>query len=158
MITARIFREGPGWSAHCDAVGVYTQGPTRAEAVANLGEAIELQANRRGMRIRVSDLHGESLFVSANEPRLLAAEVLKHQRELHGLSLSDVARRLGVSSVNAYAAYEQGKREPSLGKYHELLEAIAPELALTIAPRPRPVKVAKAAAKQVRSRRRPTAA
>lgn len=148
MLIGRIFRDGPGWSAHCDAVGVYTQGPTRRVAVANLAEAIEMQASRDGMKVTVTDLGNESVFVSANEPGLLAAEVLKNQREIRGLSLADVAKKLGASSVNAYAAYEQGKREPSLSKYRELLAVVAPEMALTVAPRasvPTPKRKAKTA-------------
>jgi len=40
----------------------------------------------------------------------------KYQRWKNKLSLADVAKALHASSRNAYASYEQGKREPSLGK------------------------------------------
>jgi DNA-binding XRE family transcriptional regulator len=132
MLVGRVFREGPGWSAHCDAVGVYTQGPSRKQAVANLAEAIELQAGREGMKITVLEPEVGRVFVSASEPSLLAAEVLKHQREIHGLSIADVAKKLGAASANSYAAYEQGKREPSLSKFRELLQAVAPEMTLLV--------------------------
>lgn len=134
MLIGRIFRDGPGWSAHCDAVGVYTQGPSQREASANLAEAIEMTADRKQMKITVTKLQGDSVFVSANHPALLAAQVLRHQRELHGLTLADVAKKLGASSVNSYAAYEHGRREPSLSKYRELLAVVAPEMELTVTP------------------------
>ena len=134
MLIGRIFRDGPGWSAHCDAVGVYTQGPSRREAFANLAEAIEMTADRKEMKVAVTKLHGDSVLVSANRPALLAAQVLRHQREIHGLTLADVAKKLGASSVNSYAAYEQGRREPSLSKYRELLAIVAPEMELTVTP------------------------
>ncbi len=54
---------------------------------------------------------------------------------MHKLSLADVAKKMGASSLNAYAAYEQGKREPSLSKLRELLAAVAPEMVLTVGPR-----------------------
>jgi transcriptional regulator with XRE-family HTH domain len=54
------------------------------------------------------------------------------------LSLADVARLLGTSSRNAYASYEQGRTEPTLGKFRELLMAVAPEMTLTVGPRSGP--------------------
>jgi len=137
MLTGQIFREGPGWSAHCTILGAYTQGRSLREATANLAEAIELKVGERNFKVTITDLgHGDSaehiVFIEASEPGLLAAEVLKYQREIHGLSLADVARKLGAASVNAYAAYEQGKREPSLSKFLELLHAVAPEVALVV--------------------------
>ena len=51
------------------------------------------------------------------------------------MTLADVARKLGAKSLNAYAAYEHGKREPTLGKFRELLAVVAPELVLTVGPR-----------------------
>lgn len=135
VLIGRIFREGPGWAAHCEAIGAFTQGPTRKEATANLAEVVEMKIDRPGFKASVSELAGEDVFVDANEPGLLAAEVLKYQREIHNLSLADVAKKLGAKSLNAYAAYEQGTREPSLGKFRELLGAIAPEMALYVGPR-----------------------
>jgi transcriptional regulator with XRE-family HTH domain len=54
---------------------------------------------------------------------------------MHGLSLADVAKLLGASSRNAYASYEQGRTEPTLGKFRELLLAVAPDMTLTVGPR-----------------------
>jgi len=51
------------------------------------------------------------------------------------ISLADVAKKLGASSRSSYASYEQGRTEPSLSKYIELLAAVAPERALTVGPR-----------------------
>lgn len=72
--------------------------------------------------------------ISANQPAVLATLLLRYQREVHKLTLADVAKKLGASSVNACAAYEQGKREPSLSKFIELLAVVAPEMALTVGP------------------------
>lgn len=48
------------------------------------------------------------VLVDANEPALLAVQVLKYQREVHGLSLADIAKLLGASSRNAYATTSRG--------------------------------------------------
>ena len=140
MLTGRIFRESTGWSAHCDIVGIYTQGRSLKEATANLAEAIELRSGRDGLEIAVSDLgvaadDSHAVFIDSTEPAVLAAAVLRYQREKNHLSLSDVAKRLGASSLNAYAAYEQGSRKPSLGKFRELLAVVAPDLVLSVGPK-----------------------
>jgi len=137
MLTGQIFREGTGWSAHCAILGAYTQGRSLKEATANLAEAIELKVGERKFKVTITEIrHGGSdehmVFVEASVPALLAAEVLKYQREVHRLSLADVAKKLGAASINAYAAYEQGKREPSLSKFLELLHAVAPDVVLVV--------------------------
>jgi transcriptional regulator with XRE-family HTH domain len=43
------------------------------------------------------------------------------------LSLSEVARRLGVTSINTYARYEQGRSVPTVQKLSQLFAAVSPE-------------------------------
>jgi hypothetical protein len=50
---------------------LYTQGPSRREATANLAEAIELTADRKGMKVTVTKIGGDSVLVSANHPACL---------------------------------------------------------------------------------------
>jgi transcriptional regulator with XRE-family HTH domain len=78
------------------------------------------------------------VIVEANEPGRLAAQVLKYQREVHRLSLTEVAKLLGATSRNAYARYEQGQAVPSIDKLYELLRIVAPEMALVLAERKPP--------------------
>ena len=47
--------------------------------------------------------------------------LLQRKRELSGLSLAQVASRLGMKSRNTYARYEQGHSVPSVEKLNELL-------------------------------------
>ncbi len=150
MLIGRVFRDGPGWCAFCDAIGAYTQGFTRKEAIANLVELVELKVDRKGFAARVTEVGGESVYVDSVDIAPLAAEVLKYQRGIHGLSLSDVARKLGGASRKAYAAYEQGGREPTLSKYLELLGAVAPEMGLMVGPTMAPGR----ARRKARTRRR----
>jgi DNA-binding transcriptional regulator YiaG len=120
MLIGRIAKEqGSLWSAEVDAIGAFTKGTSRKDAISMLGESDGVIA----------------VLVDATQPSRLAAQVLKYQREVHGLSLADVARLLGTSSRNAYASYEQGRTEPTLGKFRELLMAVAPDMALVVGPR-----------------------
>lgn len=135
MLVGRIFKEGAFWAAEAPMIGVYTQGTSRADAERMLADAVQEVVNRPGFEVTVARRDGDEVLVSANDPGALAAYVLKYQREVHQLSLADVAKKLDSSSRNAYAAYEQGKREPSLSKYIELLAAVAPEMTLMVGPR-----------------------
>lgn len=149
MLIGRVAKEeGPFWAAECEAIGAFTQGNSRAEAFEMLADLVETMINRPGFKASVAEIGKDGdevvVYVSGSDPAVLAAQVLKYQREVHKLTLADVQKKLGASSINAYAAYEQGKREPSLSKYLELLGAVAPDMALMVAPKKR----AKAARKE----------
>lgn len=53
-------------------------------------------------------------------------KALGRQRERSGLSLSEAAGRLGAKPRNAGALYERGTSMPSLEKWVELYQAVAP--------------------------------
>ena len=143
MLVGRIAKEERSlWSAEVAAIGAFTQGTSRKDAISMLAEVIELMIERPGFKVTITEIGEDegviSVLVDATEPSRLAAQVLKYQREVHGLSLADVAKVLGTSSRNAYASYEQGRTEPTLGKFRELLMAVAPDMTLTVGPRKGP--------------------
>ena len=140
LLTGKIIKHGSAWLAECDVVGAYTEGRSRKDAMAMLADCIATKIDPTKIKISVTAVGEESpgvhvVQIDADNLPLLAAEVLGYQREAHKLTLAEVAKRIGASSLNAYAAYEHGTREPSLSKFRELLGAIAPELALTVGPR-----------------------
>lgn len=137
MIITGIIKkqEGPWWSAEAEVLGAFTQGRSARGAAAMLKDLVETMIDRPGFRAKVKTVSVStggvvSVFVESNDPGALAAHVLKYQREVHGLSLADVSKTLGISSRNAYARYERGTTEPTISKYDQLLTAVAPEMAL----------------------------
>jgi len=64
--------------------------------------------------------------------------MLRRQRQMHGLSLSAVARRLGARSKTAYARYEQGRSVPTVEKLFEPLTAVAPSAEFVLQESSRP--------------------
>ena len=140
MLIGHIEKQGRWWVAECEIIGAFTQGRSRNEAIGNLAEVIELRVDRDGFAATVSELEkrGRNAFtviVESSDPAWLAVAVLKYQRVRNRMSLADVAKLLGAASRNAYASYEQGTREPTLGKFRELLGAVAPEMTLILGPR-----------------------
>lgn len=160
MLIGKIAKEsGPWWSAEVDLIGAYTQGRSRKDAAAMLVDLVETMLEREGVRVTVTEVglvggNAYEVLVECSEPALLAARVLRYQREVHGMSIADVARKLGALSRNAYASYEQGRTEPTLAKFRELLAVVAPDAAMFIgSKRPtvaaRPVRVKRKTARRV---------
>ncbi len=125
-LTGRIWREGKLWLAEVPVLDALTQGRSEAEALRMLADLVETMADRDGFRATVSRGAGPSIELGSTDPAVLAAVLLRRQREKHGLSLADVARRLGARSKTAYARYEQGDSVPTVAKFFELLAAVVP--------------------------------
>lgn len=145
MLVGRVFRipkplGNIRWGGECEAARVWGQATTKAEAIEDIGHLITAKADKPGFVATARELGpdpagGVAVWVESNDPATLVALVLGEQRREHGLSLADVAKKLGTASRNAYASYEQGQREPSIGKLLELLAAVAPTMTLVFAHR-----------------------
>ena len=91
-----------------------------------LADLIETMADQKRLRVRVYPSSRGAFEVGSDDAAALVAVMLRRQREKHGLSLSEVARRLGSRSKTSYARYEQGRSVPTVEKLFELLAAVAP--------------------------------
>lgn len=136
MFQGRVWKDGTFWLAEMELADVMTQGRTRKEALAMLGDALGSLVNRKGFDVVVEGT-GEDVLVKASDPAALIALAFKRQREKHGLSLADVAKALGQTSRNSYARYERGTSVPTLDKIDELFRAVAPERPVVLSMRPR---------------------
>jgi hypothetical protein len=101
-----------------------TQGRSRRDALLMVADAIESLANQRGFRAKVYPSQGQRFEVGSSDSATLTALLLRRQREAHGLSLADVAKRLGQRSRNAYARYERGAAVPTIEKLQRLLSIV----------------------------------
>lgn len=103
-----------------------SQGRTRADAFAMIADLVATMADKPGFEVEVFPVSGSQFEIGTSDAAALVAVMLRRQREKHGLSLAEVAKRLGARSKTAYARYEQGKSVPSVEKLFELLAAVAP--------------------------------
>jgi ribosome-binding protein aMBF1 (putative translation factor) len=131
-IEGRVWKKGRFWLVEATMLDVMTQGRSRPEAIRMLKDAIESLVDRKGFAVNVYAGKKDELEVEANQTAAMVALLLRRQREKHGLSLADVAVRMGQSSRNAYARYEQGVSVPSMDKLNELLSTVAPESPLVL--------------------------
>ena len=125
-LAGKIYKDGRFWLVEVPLLDLMTQGRTKKEAYEMAADLVETMVNCEGFRAEVHRGRGEDFEIGANEPRYLMSLLLRRQREKHGLSLAEAARRLGAKSRNAYARYEQGRAVPTIEKLSELVRALGP--------------------------------
>jgi len=123
----RVFKVSQYWAIEIPILGVVTQGRTKKEAYRMIADAVESLVNKRGFKVKVYPGKGDYFEVGSSDQATLGAFLLRRQRMKCGLTLAEVARRLGAKSHNTYARYEQGKSVPTLEKFIQLLSAVSPE-------------------------------
>jgi ribosome-binding protein aMBF1 (putative translation factor) len=128
----RLRKKGRFWLVEVPILDVMTQGRSRREALVMIKDAIESLADRPGLSVTVHATRGNDLEIEGDDTAVIVALLLRRQREKHGLSLADVAKRLGQSSRNAYARYEQGTSVPTVDTLNRLLHAVAPKSPLVL--------------------------
>jgi len=115
------------WLAEVRDLDVVTQGTSRRDAADMLRDAIESLVNRDGFRVSVETERGGRSTIGSNNDAILVAFMLRALRAREGLSVREVATRLGAKSPNAYAQYETGRIAPSIDTLSRLLAALNPE-------------------------------
>ena len=123
----RLVKGRKFWLVEIPAFDAMTQGRSRREAMAMAEDLLESLANVRGFKATALATGSNTFEIEGNKVNVLLALLLRRQRERHGLTLAEAARRLGQSSKNAYARYEQGRARPTVEKLEQLLKAIAPD-------------------------------
>jgi hypothetical protein len=122
--SGRVWKEGRWWLVEVPALEIMTQGSTRREALEMIADAIEGHVDRPGFEVRVFAGAGGEIEVGSDDVAVLTALYLRRRRQASGLTLVEVARRMGARSHNAYARYEQGKAVPTIEKLAELLAVV----------------------------------
>ena len=121
----QIVRDGRWWLAEVPILEAMTQGRTRKEALAMIGDWLETMVDRKGFEAQVYPLSSTTFEIAGNNAAAMTL-LLRRRREASGTSLRDMATRLGSSSRNAYARYERGDAVPTVGKLDALLKATSP--------------------------------
>jgi len=122
----RVFRVGKSWAIEIPLLDIATQGRTKKEAYEMIADAVESLVNKKGFDVRVFGAKGAVFEIGASDQGALTALLLRRMRHKAGLSLEEVAARLGSRSPNSYARYEQGRSVPSVEKFAKLFSAVAP--------------------------------
>jgi predicted RNase H-like HicB family nuclease/DNA-binding XRE family transcriptional regulator len=128
----RVYKHGKFWLAEVPLFDAMTQGRTRREALEMIADWFTSIVEEPSFDVQVISGAGEHIEITSADLPALIRLLLRRRREGSGLSLAQVAQRLGVQSRNAYARYEQGQSVPSLEKLNALLQAVSPETELVV--------------------------
>jgi len=120
----RIWKDGRFWLVEVPSLDVMTQGHTRREALSMIADAIKGYVDKPGFKVTVRARSDDTFDVGSHDTAALTALLLKRRRQASGLTLAEVAKRLGAQSHNAYARYEQGRSVPTIDKLVELLAVV----------------------------------
>jgi hypothetical protein len=126
-LSGRVFKVGKSWAIEVPILGVVTQGHTKKEAYEMIADAIESLVNKKGFKVEIYPGKGDYFELGSPDLSTLTAFLLRRQRMKRGLTLVEVANRLGAKSHNTYARYEQGKSIPTIEKFNKLLLALSPD-------------------------------
>ena len=130
--SGKIYKDGKYWLAEILILDLMTQGRTKREAYEMVADMLDTMVNQKDFEITVFKGKKDAFEVGSSDAKYFVRLLLQRKRELSGLSLSQVASRLGMSSRNTYARYEQGKSVPSVEKLNDLLRAVCPETDIVI--------------------------
>lgn len=120
----RVFKDGNYWLADIPFLELMTQGRTKKELLLMVEDLFVTLADRKGFEVNVKCGKDGILEIGSNDNKVMISVLLKRKRQLNNLTVQQVAERLGSTSRNAYARYEQGKTLPSIDKLQELLSAM----------------------------------
>jgi DNA-binding XRE family transcriptional regulator len=131
-LEGKIWKDGRFWLIEVPSLDLATQGKSKKDACRMLQDAFLALLNQKQVHTKIILVDRNELLFDVSDETALLALILKRQRAKHGLSLSQMAKKLGTCSKNLYAQYEQGRSEPSLSKLQEFFSAMNVRLKLSL--------------------------
>ncbi len=122
--SGKIYKDGDFWLAEIPILDAMTQGHTQKEAFAMVLDMVKSMVNKEGFQVDLHKGKKGTFEVGSLDSSCMISLLLQRKRQRSGMSLSEVAGRLGVSSLDSYERYEQGQTVPTIGKLGELLRAV----------------------------------
>jgi len=120
----KAYKDGKYWLAEIPILELMTQGHSKKELLVMVEDLFTTLSNNSELEVNVQCDKNGNLEVGTNNSKIFVGLLLKRKRNLNNLTVEEVSKRLGSSSKNSYARYEQGKSLPSFDKLQELLCAV----------------------------------
>ncbi len=130
--SGKVYKDGNFWLAEVPILDAMTQGHTKKEAFEMALDMVKSMMDRDDVVIEIHKGKAGQFEIGSQDSNALVSLLLQRKRQISGLSLSRVTKRLGVSSRNSYARYERGQSAPTIGKLGELLRAVDPKTDIVI--------------------------
>ncbi len=125
-------KEGKFWVVEIPALDLMTQGLSKAEAYRVAGTVVEDVVGKAGFKVSVHKVGKNGFVLEANNSAELIPLMLRRQRTKMGISVREASLLMGSSSPNAWGAYEQGRRAPTLDQLERMIQALNKKSQLVI--------------------------
>lgn len=123
MFKGKVWKDGSFWVVEVPALDVTTQGRTKGEAYAMIADAVDGLIDNKRFKADTIVLTNNEFILLGNDHKLLFGLLLKQQRGKHGLTIAEVAKRIGCS-MTTYSQYEQGRNLPGIKMIEKFIEAM----------------------------------
>lgn len=135
----KIHKEGKRFWAKCiELDGCYTQADSMNELYAMMEEAVNLYISEPEGSKEIAELPDGSIRASKNvievsvDPEVAFSFLVRYHRIKHGMTQSQVAKKMGFENINGYQRLERKRCNPSL-KTLSKIKGIFPDFSLDLA-------------------------
>ncbi|HAT09017.1 MAG TPA: hypothetical protein DCS97_00100 [Planctomycetes bacterium] len=131
IVKGTIIKSGRWYVVEAPALDLHTQGRSKAEALRMAEAWVRDMLDKQDLDVTATaDDTGAGFGLRCADAAVLVGLVLHRRRTAAGLSMREVADRLGSKSPNTYARYESGQTMPSVAQLDRLLAAVGSELVM----------------------------
>ena len=131
MIRGTITKVDRWYAVDAPALGLHTQGRGKADSLRMAAAWVRDMLDRQDLEVEVvPDATGGGFSLRSADAAALVGLVLRQHRTAAGMTLREAAGRMGSTSPNAYARYENGTAMPTVAQLDRLLAAVGGELSL----------------------------
>ena len=135
----KIHKEGDGFWAECLEInGCFTQADSKKELELNMKEVINLVLTDPPGSKFVAALPNPKIKKARNvkivtpDPQVAFAFMVRYYRIKHGMTQSQISKKMGFSDIYSYQRLESSKSNPTLKTILKIKE-ILPEMSLDVA-------------------------
>lgn len=119
------------YAVEAPALDLHTQGRTKAKALRMAMAWVRDLLDKQDLAVAaLPDKTGPGFILRCADAAVLVGLVLRRRRTAAGLTLRQVAKRMGSAAPNAFARYESGASLPSVAQLDRLLAVVGSELVL----------------------------
>lgn len=124
-LKGNYYKDGSWWLAEIPSIQYLEQGKTKSELFELVKSGIQLLMEDTPFKCTVED-QGEGEFIlSSDNPRVMGCFIIKRLREAQGLSIREVAQKLGHKSHTEFARHESGKTAMTLETFNKYVQALS---------------------------------
>jgi DNA-binding XRE family transcriptional regulator/predicted RNase H-like HicB family nuclease len=131
-IQGSIWKEGKYWAVHCPALQADTQGKSRKDGLEMMKDWVQSMLDDPSYKVEVELTGDDSFSISVQDPSPIMALIVQRARASSGMTLDQLAKKLGLKSRSNAAHYETGKHAPSLAKAQDILDALGFDLEISV--------------------------